>query len=176
VRSDLTPTQTRRSINRSISRSTGCCRGPIERLPRIAPSTAGRRALSRCVAACSLTLGSLLFLSACESTHHNPRRLDRCACSSRDPSAWLRAATRCVCRSLGWSSKWRWRGGSERAGRRRSAAVCVADAGLLELRSTSSRMMDAPQRARPTRQHDWRLREGLRSRGESASPSALLSR
>ena len=69
------PTQTQRSINRSISRSTGCCRGPIERLPRIAPSTAGRRALSRCVAACSLTLGSLLFLSACESTHHNPRLL-----------------------------------------------------------------------------------------------------
>ena len=55
--------------------------------------------------------------------------------------------------------------GSEGAGRRRSAAVCVADAGLLELRSTSSRMMDVPQRARPTRQRDWRLREGLRSRG-----------
>ena len=170
-----------RSINRSIrdqltaavGRSRCWLAAPRHRALSRCPPT-------RCVRECRCLLAhSRLALCVCAvrvnrriATRADSDRTDR---SSRDPSAWLRAATSMrlpLARMVIVVAA----GGSERAGRRRSAAVCVADAGLLESRSTSSRMMDAPQRARPTRQRDWRLREGLRSRGESASPSALLSR
>jgi hypothetical protein len=115
-----------RSLNQSLdSRPTDCCRGPIKRLARCSPPSCPlplpadlslSLSLSRSLCARvslparSLSARALCVCCARESTRHSPRRLDRTDRSSRDPSAWLRAATRCVCRSLGWSSSWRWRG------------------------------------------------------------------